>query len=345
MIMKEKLRIRAYQLNDLIKAYKGKAPIEALRLLYLKKKYGLRYGEFRTIKNMFISKEKKDSFYSWDEYISNCLKINPPSKLSILRDKRTVIKRLPQYLGRECLIEEFKNNIEFISFARRHTAFYAKKDFSTTGLGIRVFRDIYTEEDRKRAYEICKEEERVIIEEFIPQHPVLSAIYPHVVNTIRLHTLRTEDGIKIVFIPELYIPSGGERDTIHTANIRYKVFIDIDTGRLWDKAFSVDGLEVVRYGEAYHPDTGTTFGDICIPFWKEAKAMVIDAASFIPELSFIGWDVAISPDGPVIIEGNAISGFMRVYQMENALVNGGYGLRKEYEEMFASAVKCSGEGD
>lgn len=343
--MKEKLKRKTYLLNNLVKTYRWKTPVETLKFLYLKKRYGILYGEFRTIRNMFISKEKKDSFYSWDEYISNCLKINPPSKLSVLRDKRTIIKRLPQYLGRECLIEEFINDIEFISFVRRHSSFYAKKSFSTEGKGIRVFRDIYTEEDRKRAYEICKEEECVIIEEFIPQHSVLSEIYPHVVNTIRLHTLRTAEGIKIVFTPELYIPSGGERNTIHTANMRYKVFIDIDTGRLWDKAFSVDGLEVVRYGEVFHPDTGTSFGDICIPFWQEAKAMVIDAAFYIPELSYIGWDVAISPHGPVIIEGNAISGSMRVYQMENALVNGGYGLRKECEEMFASAVKCSGEGD
>ena len=39
--------------------------------------------------------------------------------------------------------------------------------------------------------------------------------------------------------------------------------------------------------------------------WHEALALVKSAAAKVPEVPYIGWDVAISRDGPVIVEGNA----------------------------------------
>lgn len=45
-----------------------------------------------------------------------------------------------------------------------------------------------------------------------------------------------------------------------------------------------------------------------IPFWNEAVKMVMDASKTIPKLRFIGWDVAITPLSPVLIEGNTRPG-------------------------------------
>ena len=54
----------------------------------------------------------------------------------------------------------------------------------------------------------------------------------------------------------------------------------------------------------FHPGT-----DICmigrkIPYWKEVLHLCESAASMIPKVQFIGWDVAISTQGPLLIEGN-----------------------------------------
>lgn len=37
---------------------------------------------------------------------------------------------------------------------------------------------------------------------------------------------------------------------------------------------------------------------------EEAKALACQAALEIPEVGHVGWDMAIGPDGPAIIEGN-----------------------------------------
>lgn len=301
-----------------------------------RKKFYLGYGVFVSLGYPDMSTEQKESLLFMPEYLNRCFKVNPYSQLKTLRDKRTVIQRIPQYLGRECRIEEFTDKAGFMDFVKRHSSFYAKKNFHAASEGTRVFRDLSTEKDRQKAYDICKDEGLTIIEAFIEQHPVISHIYPHVVNTIRIHTMRGSDGINIVLMAELYVPSGGEKDTVHSKKDTYTIFIDQESGKLWDKAYKRTGeLGIITYGEMCHCDTNAIFGDITIPYWDEVKAMVIDAASYITELAYIGWDVGITPGGPVIIEGNAISGILSSYQVKMSMINGGCGVRKEFEEMFA----------
>jgi len=328
---------------DLFTRYGWKAPLAALSYAQMRRKLGMGYGEFRAIGHACLSRKRRASFLGMEEYFKRCYQINPQAKLKVLRDKRTVITRLPHYLGRECLIADYSDAAAFLAFVEKHGAFYAKKNFSTGGVGTRVFRDIHTQEERMRAYALCKEEELVIIEQFIPQHPALSALYPHVVNTIRMHTARGPEGIQLPFLPELCVPFGGERNSVHTARGLYKIFIDPDSGRLWEKAFYRRYPGILTQAET-HRDTGAAFGQVVIPYWEEAKAMVRDAATYIPELAFIGWDVGITPEGPVIIEGNAISGALKGYQIQMAFLNGGYGVRQEYEAMFALAEKALAAG-
>lgn len=53
-----------------------------------------------------------------------------------------------------------------------------------------------------------------------------------------------------------------------------------------------------------HPRTNAVFRDFALPHWSEACELVRSAAlAFLP-LRTIGWDVAITKDGPILIEGN-----------------------------------------
>lgn len=321
---------------DLSKRYKLRSFSAFFQYIRFRNKFEAGYDQFISLNYLDMSKEQKESLLFMPEYYGWCFRVNPYSQLKILRDKRTVIERMPQYLGRECRIEEFKDKDGFIEFGKRHGSFYAKKNFNAASQGTRVFRNLTGEKDIEEAYDLCKDEGLTIIEAFIEQHPILSNIYPDVVNTIRIHTMRGRDGIKIVLMPELYVASGGEKNTVHTKKDRYTIFIDLESGRLWKKAYrDIRSSGLKTYGETCHCDTGAIFSDITIPYWDEVKEMVVDAASYITELAYIGWDVGITPSGPVIIEGNAISGVLLSYQVNMSMINGGYGVRGEFEEMFA----------
>lgn len=53
-----------------------------------------------------------------------------------------------------------------------------------------------------------------------------------------------------------------------------------------------------------HPKTGAPFDQFRLPFWSEVCSLVNDTAIKLLPVRTIGWDVAITPNGPVILEGN-----------------------------------------
>ena len=67
-----------------------------------------------------------------------------------------------------------------------------------------------------------------------------------------------------------------------------------------------------------------------IPFWNEIIKMLISAANVVKEVGYIGWDVAITKTGPIIIEGNNDGGYT-AYQLPN-LTNTNIGSRYKYEK-------------
>lgn len=52
-----------------------------------------------------------------------------------------------------------------------------------------------------------------------------------------------------------------------------------------------------------HPETGIVFDGFQIPYFNEVKNIIIKASALF-DLPLLGWDVAITPNGPVIIEVN-----------------------------------------
>jgi hypothetical protein len=86
-----------------------------------------------------------------------------------------------------------------------------------------------------------------------------------------------------------------------TGNV--EVPVEIETGMLGC------GNQIVSTGRGIvqmetHPVTGYTFAGFILPFWREACDTVKRAAiQFLP-LRTIGWDTALGPDRPCIIEGN-----------------------------------------
>lgn len=80
--------------------------------------------------------------------------------------------------------------------------------------------------------------------------------------------------------------------------------VDLDTGRV---------LRVVRgYGLSlekmdHHPDSGLAFNGLVLPDWESLKEIVLKAARLLPDFGFQHWDVALSDEGPVLLEINLFS--------------------------------------
>lgn len=71
---------------------------------------------------------------------------------------------------------------------------------------------------------------------------------------------------------------------------------------------------------SHHPDTGADLTAVTVPFWSEVLELVMRAHGEVPEFArfpFLGWDVAITHEGPVLIETNA--GWDGTYPQAGAL--------------------------
>lgn len=137
--------------------------------------------------------------------------------------------------------------------------------------------------------------------EVIKQHPMINRIHSNSINTLRIVSLITsENEIEIV---SAFIRFGiGESVVDNASSGGFFVGINLDDGTL--KSF---GHFLPEYGGAKiseHPDSGFKLEGFKIPFYKEACESVFRATKAIPD-RLIGWDVAITPDGPVIIESNS----------------------------------------
>lgn len=86
-----------------------------------------------------------------------------------------------------------------------------------------------------------------------------------------------------------------------SGNIRAK--IDVETGtivravRASPSGFGMEDIDRI-------PRTGARLVGVEMPLWREMKDLLeVKAACFFP-IRLVGWDVALTPDGPVVIEGN-----------------------------------------
>ena len=67
-----------------------------------------------------------------------------------------------------------------------------------------------------------------------------------------------------------------------------------------------DGFFNLKFGGKIdrHPDSGVIFDGYTVPLYHEALQLCLKAHSYFYGIHSIGWDIAISENGPVIIEGN-----------------------------------------
>jgi hypothetical protein len=96
----------------------------------------------------------------------------------------------------------------------------------------------------------------------------------------------------------------------------HNVIDNFDGGRTGNMVGAVDVQtgRVFRVVAGYqsrgtrHPDTGVELNGFLLPDWREIVDVVRQASSQFPGLLAQGWDVAITPRGPVLMEVNWLGG-------------------------------------
>lgn len=138
-----------------------------------------------------------------------------------------------------------------------------------------------------------------LIEPLIEQHEAMNALFPYAVTSLRLVTMHKKGQIHI--IQSALRVGAGENRTSNT--YQGGVLLGVND----DGSLSEYGVIVKKNRGKYysHPDTGVVFKDFKMPYWKESIELAVKAHKCFPSFYTVGWDIAITKDGPLILEGNS----------------------------------------
>ncbi len=268
----------------------------------------------------------------FDEYLDRAMDLNDMSMRALLMEKINLFLRpgLREFMRRPALDPASASDEELRQFLGTWGRVVGKKN-STAGDGFRIYEDKGTDPVPQLRLDGVD-----ILEPYIEQHHSYQVIYPDSLNTIRIHTVRSGKEVRTFLSPLLSTGGDGAVVDVSGSATRYRVLLSEDGNILG--AFRQDPGERCVTAERHH-NTGFPFRKgRKLPGLARCLECCREAAFYIPELRYIGWDVAVTEDGPVIVEANNLSGLLYAYQQAKECITG-EGLRAEVEELLAFGME------
>lgn len=151
-----------------------------------------------------------------------------------------------------------------------------------------------------------KYNDNLIFQELVKSHDDIRKLAPvRAVQTLRINTYLTkkneiEYDSYFIKLP----PEGAVSDNSFTGSIM--VSINPETGKLKKYGLTIFGNTLNNSYIVNHYDSSVKFENYKIPYWAEVKKNIEKMHSIFPNLRSIGWDIAVTNDGPVILEGNSV---------------------------------------
>jgi hypothetical protein len=159
----------------------------------------------------------------------------------------------------------------------------------------------------------------VLLQACVDNDPAVAHLSSGALCTARIITIRPPEGEPELVCAVYRMAAGGQStDNFSIAGIAASV--DLRTGRLGAAVRSDPRLVVAPV--AAHPDTGAIIEGTRLPWWPEAKALALDAHAKLSAMACVGWDVALTASGPLLIEANWAPG-ARLAQAPSGVPLGG----------------------
>lgn len=245
---------------------------------------------------------------------------NSQEKREIFDDKQKFAEFFAQDIGREWIDVRECDAADLREFLSRHPRVIAKDPEGVGGGGIEVY-DSEAVSDVEAWRKGLIADGTVLLEQFLQQHPEMSRLYPDSVNTMRIVTYRDPQDVVHVLARVLKIGNGGFIDNYSGGGMY--TMLD-EQGRAMHAAYDGDGTIF-----ELHPTTGVRIEGFQVPLFPEVIKFAKDLAMRLPEMPYIGWDIAVTPTRPIVIEGNHNTG---VFQSRPAVSGTRTGLLPVYRE-------------
>ena len=246
-----------------------------------------------------LTREEKKTWATARRFYKLNAYLNDERYSVILEDKLIFNEMFKEYLKRDFISLRKSTPDDLRRFLSGKEIVFAKDATGEGGHGIRKLKVSEIDDTDALYRELCSRGQ-YLIEEAIVQSGELNEINPYVVNSFRVVTI-FKDGRAKVVSNALRINQDASEVIGCTNDLYFSLGED---GR-------IDSNVIDDYANVYetHPMTGKRFSEVLIPDVKKAFEMCEEAANRLPQVRYIGWDVAFSVKGPVLVEGNEYPGY------------------------------------
>lgn len=293
-------------------------------MIYCLIKYSAGYMDYYYYYFESSNKKQRASYITRGANNSYIKKLNNPKFGYIFDDKIEFNKRFKKYIGRDYIDIRSNDFEKFKEFAKKHKTIILKPIDLQCGKNIeKICIDKTT--NLKSLYDSCMEKGQYLVEECIKQHDDMNLLFPKSINTIRIVTAYKDKKTTIMF---RCVRIGNGDNVVDNFNHGGMYSVINEEGIINKPA--IDKKSIIYQ---VHPITKTKIEGFKIPYFDEVIKLCIKASKVVPEVGLVGWDVAITPTGPVLVEGNNFPGY-DIYQSRVHLNEDGTGIRPFFDKVI-----------
>jgi glutathione synthase/RimK-type ligase-like ATP-grasp enzyme len=244
-----------------------------------------------------------------------------PDYRALFHDKVEFDRVFSEHLHREWMIVTESNADEVRAFTEKHGTIVTKEPIGQAGTGVHRHHaaDI---SDWAAFHRGLFERGELLIEEVIRQHADLAAVCPGTVNTTRVTAFFDGEKTHILAMAQKF-GRGAVSDQMTFGG--FYTMLDENGHAIGP------GYDSHAHVHERHPDSGFVIADFQLPMIDEVKAFVDRVARVVPQVQYVGWDIVVTPDGPVLVEGNWAAG---VYENKPSVT----GIRTGHKPRYQAAI-------
>lgn len=284
-------------------------------------KYQAGYYDYQEFEFYNLNSEQRKTYLTRGKNNEIIRRFNDKSKFHIFENKDEFHAMFKEFTKRDWLKLDGNNANDFVSFLEKNQQIIVKPVAGEGGEGIRKCK--YTNrEDAEALYGELMANGQNLAEQYIVQNKEFDKLYSGSVNSLRVYSF-IENGNVHILQMILKIGNGGIVDNFSGGGMY--TFVDekgyVCVGAI-DKADNV-------FHE--HPITKARIKDFKIPLYEKIAELIDGAARVVPEVAYVGWDVAVGENEAMIIEGNCFPG---VFQIKPSLNEKKEGVIPKYDKVM-----------
>lgn len=210
-------------------------------------------------------------------------------------------KKFGDFINRKWMVVNAETPKEIIiAFIKEFGTVIAKPDHGEQGHGVLKI----SNDDTKAINTLLKERKnnQYVMEECLVNASEIAAINPSSLNTIRCYTLLDKQGNPHIMEIMLRVGREGSHvDNWGAGGVGY--CFDVETG-----ICSQYGLDKQNRPYSHHPGSNYPMIGFTLPNFEQLKEYIFSLVKSAPHARYVGWDIAITPNGYDLVEMNCPGG-------------------------------------